>query len=239
MIHAARFSLLRRHVSRCADAGEIRHSRSRGIAFSQHLRDTEVRDFHASVFIEEQVFGLDVPVHDSVFVRKLQRFADGRHDGQRLLRCEASRFHRLPQIHAIDELHQQEKVSARLPEVVDGHDVRMVQPGERLRFVAEAFRKHRIAHALRSEEFQSDETVERFLPRFVNDAHPAATKAVEDFELRKMRREFLRPRQRRANRNRRIIERLRAQPRKQTLWAKPLRRVGGKRRCAIRALCSF
>ena len=131
-------------------------------------------------------------MHDAVIVRALQRVADRRHDAQRLLRREAARLQELAQIHAVHELHQQEVEAARLPEIVHGDDVRMIQRRERLRLLFKPLGELRIVRALRREQLQRDETVQRFLPRLVDHAHAAAPEAFEDFELRKMRREFLR-----------------------------------------------
>ena len=183
---------------------------------SKHLRDAEVRDFHAAIFIEQQILRLDVAMHDAVFMRVLQGLAHGRHDGERLLGCETPGLHRLPQIHAVHKLHQQEvkggrgrcrsrgaegcglrvaRVRGRRggdAEVVNGDDVRMIQRGERLRFARETLGEFRIGHALGREEFQRDEPVERLLPRLVNDAHSPAPEEFENLQLRKQRREFLR-----------------------------------------------
>jgi hypothetical protein len=88
---------------------------------------------------------------------------------------------------AVHEFHKQVIKPARLPEVVNGDDVRMVQCRERLCLAREAFGKLGIAHALRREEFQRDEAVQSFLPRLVNHAHAAASETFENFKLRKMR----------------------------------------------------
>jgi hypothetical protein len=76
----------------------------------------------------------------------------------------------------------------------------MVQRGQRLRLLRKAFREPRVTRALGRQQLQCDRTVQRFLPRFINDAHAAASEAFEDLELRKMWRDFLRRewRQRRA-----------------------------------------
>jgi len=101
-----------------------------------------------------------------------------------LLWREAPRAHRLAQIHAIDELHEQVKKRARLPMLKDGDDVRMMQFPEHARLACESLRKCRIASQLRRENFQSDSAIEGRLPRFVNEAHAALTDELFDFELR-------------------------------------------------------
>jgi hypothetical protein len=66
-------------------------------------------------------------------VPQLQCLAHRRDDRQRLLRREATPEQRLPQIHSIDELHEQIEEAAGLPEVMNSDDVRMAERRQRLR----------------------------------------------------------------------------------------------------------
>ena len=81
---------------------------------------------------------------DAPVVGELQRVAQRRHDGQRLLGREFPRAQQLPQVHAVHKLHEQIIKSARLPEVINRDDVRMVQRRERLRLAGEAFGELRV-----------------------------------------------------------------------------------------------
>ena len=118
---------------------------------------------------------------DAPVVGELQRVAQRRHDGQRLFRREFSHAQELPQIHAVHKFHEQIIKTARLSEVVNGDDVGMVQGGQRLRLARETFGELRFPHALRCEEFQRHQAVQRLLPRLVNHAHAAAAQAFKDF----------------------------------------------------------
>ncbi len=204
---------------------------------AEDLRDAEVRDLHRARFVEQQVLRLDVAMHDAVLVRVLQRLADRRHDGQRLLRREAARLHRLPQIHAIHELHEQVVKPARLPEIVDRDDVRMIERRERLGLVRETFGKLRIGHPLRREQLQRDQAAQRLLPRLIDHAHPAAPEKLDDFELRKMRRDFLRRRWRERRRPFARQDGVRHKvQRPEALRAQPVHAPLGERRPAARAV---
>jgi hypothetical protein len=68
----------------------------------------------------------------------------------------------------------------------------MVQRGEGLGLARETGSKFGIAHAFGSKEFKGDKTIQRFLPRLVNNAHSASAKAFEYFQLWKVRRDLLR-----------------------------------------------
>ena len=172
------------------------HRTARPAIAAQHFGDAKVRHLHPAGLVEQQVLRLDVAVDDAPVMRELQRVAQRRHDGQRLLRREFPRAQQMAQVHAVHKFHEQVIKSARLAEVVNGDDVRMVQRRQRLRLACEALGKLRIAHPLGREQFQRDEAVQAFLTCLVNHAHAAAAEAFEDFELRKMRGDLFR-RQRR------------------------------------------
>ena len=91
---------------------------------AQQFGDAEVRDLHPALLVQQDVLGLDVAVDDALLVGILERLADGRHDGQRLLGRELPGLQELPQVHPIHELHQQVIQAVGLAEVIDGDDVR-------------------------------------------------------------------------------------------------------------------
>ena len=90
-------------------------------------------------------------MHHAVVVRVLERFADGRDDGQRLFRGEPAGRHRLAQVDPVDVFHHQMVESARLAEVVDGDDVRVVQRGQRPGLGGEPLGEARVGAALGSQ----------------------------------------------------------------------------------------
>ena len=156
-----------------------------------NLGDAEVGDLHPALFVQQDVLGLDVAVHDALLVRELQRLANLRHDGQRLLRRDLPRLEQLAQAHAVHELHQQVVEAVGLAEVVHGDDVGVVQPGQRLGFALEALGEAGFGDLLRRQDLQGDDPVELGLAGLVNDAHAAAAEAFEDFELGKVPGDFL------------------------------------------------
>jgi hypothetical protein len=82
-------------------------------------------------FLSQDVLGLDVAVDDAFVVGELECFADLRDYLQRLLGREPARLLDLPQIRAVHELHHQIRLAGRLPEIMHGHNVRVIQPGQR------------------------------------------------------------------------------------------------------------
>ena len=123
---------------------------------------------------------------DALVVGELQRLANLRHDGQRLLRRDLPRLQQLAQVHAVHEFHQQVIEPVRLAEVVDRDDVRVVQPGQRLGLARNRSANFGSASCLRRQDLQRHQPVQLGLAGLVNHAHAAAAEAFEDFELREV-----------------------------------------------------
>ena len=120
VIHLARRGdLLRRHVIRRAqDAGRAVLLRGPNVWADRQVsptrfgfnnfRQAKIRHLHAAPAIQQNVLRLDVAVDDALVVRKLERVANLRHDGQRLARGNAAAREQLPQVHAVHEFHEEE-----------------------------------------------------------------------------------------------------------------------------------
>ncbi len=70
-------------------------------------------------------------MHDPFVVRVLERLANLGNDRQRLLRLELAAGDQLPEVRAVDELHDEIVHPAGLAEVVHRDDVRVAQSRER------------------------------------------------------------------------------------------------------------
>ncbi len=93
----------------------------------------EVGNAHAAVLVDEDVLGLDVAVDDAAFVRVLQRIAQLRHDLQHVGAAEPALFEQLPQVGAVDVVHDQVAVARGLAEAVHADDAWMVEARQRAR----------------------------------------------------------------------------------------------------------
>ena len=87
----------------------------------------------------------------------------------------------LLQVDAVDELHHQEMDAAGLARVVGPHDVRMIQPSDRLHLAAETADRLGIVQVTMGKDFQGDRLVEIDLPGLVDDAHAAAAQFLQQF----------------------------------------------------------
>ncbi len=76
-------------------------------AFTNELRQSEIGDLHLAVFIEQNILGFDIAMHDALVVGVLQGFADLRDDGQRFLRGKLAVIQQTAEIDAIDVFHDE------------------------------------------------------------------------------------------------------------------------------------
>jgi hypothetical protein len=74
----------------------------------------------------------------------------------------------------LDQLHAEEVPTAVLTDLVNGHDVRVVQPGRRFRLQPKTLHLGGRGQLRRQDHLEGDDAVQADLPRPVNHAHPAA-----------------------------------------------------------------
>jgi hypothetical protein len=91
---------------------------------------------------------------------------------------------------ATGELVRGDARPTSLPKLVQRHDARMIQLGERLGFARETFGECGISANSRRQDFQRDNAIQLLLACFVNRTHAAFADEFEQFQLRKQRRQF-------------------------------------------------
>ena len=177
VVHLARtLQLLGRHVAEGAHR-LMRASELNPAVLATQLREAEVHQLHAAELVEEHVLGLDVPVNDAAIVGVLQRFAEGRNDGERLLLWKSPLVEHLAEIGAVDEFHDDPGEALRLAEVVDGDDPGVHEASQGLELLAGSVRP---AHHLRrrgQEDLDGDLAVEVDLAGAEHGTHAAAAEA--------------------------------------------------------------
>ena len=193
VIHELRLlELFRRHVVRCSHHFTRLRQPLRCRVCSDEPGQAEVGDFYPPRFVHQDVLGLDVAMDDALVMRILKRFADLRHDGQRLARLQLAVRQQVPQRHAIDELHQEVVKTIGLAEIVNGHDVRMVQTRQRARLAREPLGERWVPAGLGGQNLHGHQAVELLLPGLIHRAHAALADEAQDFQLREPRRKLFR-----------------------------------------------
>jgi hypothetical protein len=162
-----------RHIMRGPDHAPFSGKRFGAPRPPDQLGDPEVGDLHPALAVEQDVLGLDIPMHHALVVGELQGLADARDDGQSLFRPHLPVPHQGPQTHPVHVLHQEIEMAVGLPEIVDRHDGRMCQPGESLGLPGESLRELRLPFPARGEHLERDQPAQPGLPGLVHHPHPA------------------------------------------------------------------
>jgi hypothetical protein len=123
-------------VGRAHDLLRTRQLEKRRFATDQ-LRQAKIGNLYSALAIEEDILGLDVTMNDSFFVGVLERVTDLLHDGQRFLRRHPTFLKELPQVHAIDILHDEAVLAVGFAKVMHADNIGMIEPGQRLCFARE------------------------------------------------------------------------------------------------------
>ena len=117
--------------------------------------------------------GLRIAVHDAALVRLLERRGHVAAESRDLLLRERAAGDVLRQRLAGHVLHDQEVDPVAAVEVVHRGDVRVVQPGQRLRFTAEPPPCRLVGEHARRQHLEGDVAVEVLVAGAINLAHPA------------------------------------------------------------------
>src|SRR5205807_1286015 len=129
-------SLLRRHVTRCPD-------NDAGLCQATVRVDmpgqTEISDVGRAVFVELDIGRLQISVQDTVLVGEVDSAGDDSQQPRGSLRLSLQLVNLAGQAAAHDELHGEVVLTVVLAHLVNGHDVRVVQVGRRLRLSTKAY----------------------------------------------------------------------------------------------------
>ena len=174
--------LLRRHVVQRAHDG----SDNRAAARTAHgTSDAEIRDERVVLFVEEDVGGLEVAVHDAGFMsrdksgRNLAGERERPRDGEAPLSLENGR-----QIRAVHIRHRDVLDAVNLPEVVDADDVLVGDVARQEQFAFEAAFEIAgdgwIGHRLGADHLDGNDNRQLVVPRLVDGAHSANTQLTDE-----------------------------------------------------------
>ena len=150
----------------------------------------KIRHLHAALPIQQDILRLDVAVDDALVVGILEGVANLRHDRQRLARRHPPAVHQPAQTHPVHEFHQEVEKAVRPAGIIDGHNARMIQPGQRLGFPGKPLGKRRVTANARRQDLQRRYPVQFLLADLIDHSHAAPTQDLQNLELREMRRQF-------------------------------------------------
>ena len=181
-IHSVTPNLLGRHVAGGADdhAGERLRRRLHRRRFRHlQLRDAEVQDLDAAVGREKEVVGFQIAMDDAARVRGGEAAGRLQDDGNSLIDRQRALVDAAAQAFAVEAFGHEERQAAKLTDVVDGKNVRVVERAGGPGFVGEASQAIGIAREVRQQDFDRDVPAESLVfraPHFTRAARAEAAK---------------------------------------------------------------
>lgn len=144
------------------------------------LGQPEIKDLEASVFREEQVFRLEVPMHDSSVVRRRQPARDFHAGIASLARPHRTATEAIPQGLSLEQFRDDVGTPIVLPDVVNRNNIGVVESGRGLRLQLEAMETSSIARPLVRQNFDGHVAFERSVARTIDFAHAARSQGRDD-----------------------------------------------------------
>ena len=146
----------------------------------RQLRQAEIQNFRLSAFHEKNIRGLDVAMHDSLRVRRVEAVGDLNADLQELRNFDGLSVDAVFERLALEQLHGDERTAFEFADIVNGADVGMIERGRGARFAAETLDGLSVLGDVVGKEFQRDTAAEARVLGFVDHAHSAAAQFFQD-----------------------------------------------------------
>ena len=177
--------LLRRHINRCSRNHAHRRQRvfHGGIARSRiarRLGQSEIEDLGLTALPNKNIGRLDVAMNDPLGVRSRQSIGHLDANVEEFVDFDRLFPNPLLQAHSLQLLHDDERMSAVVVDVVDGADAGMVQLGSGACFAHEAVERLAVVHHLRRNELERDVAGQARVFRLIHHAHAATTELSHD-----------------------------------------------------------
>ena len=178
--HIARFAsgLLGRHIGRSAQ--HRLRQRQAGIGF-ENLGQSEVGQIRFARLIEQNIARFEVAVEDAALVGMVNRPGDLNHELDSGALSQGLGLELSRQVGPINQPHGKELPAVRLANLIDGSNVRVIQPGGRLCLGLEPLHHARTGQFARRNHLEGHLPVWTPLARAEDNPHPATGNFVEQF----------------------------------------------------------
>ena len=146
----------------------------------QEARETEVENLQPAIRGEPEISRLEIAVHDAELVQRDQTVRQLDPDPPHLVVGEAALANQGIDRRPGDELHHEEIDAVIGIEVVNGRDVRVIEPRQRQRFLLESGAALVVGEAAVRQQLEGDVAIETLVARPIHDAHPAGADSLQD-----------------------------------------------------------
>ena len=140
--------------------------------------DPEVGQVHVAFVVEQQVARLDVAVHDARMMSRAQCATDLIHDPHGLVEIERAVDETILDGPAAQPAHHEVRAARLSPEVVQRHDVGMLEAGDELRLALEPADERGVVGEIRVDDLHRDIAAHTGLGRAVHDPEATLTELL-------------------------------------------------------------
>ncbi len=152
--------------------------------FGGKLGEAEIENLHVTALGDEDVAGFNVAMNDAFGMGGVEAVGNLNCEADQGLGVERTAGNHGAQSKAVEELHDEVRVTFLFGDLVNGADVGMVQGRGGAGLAAKAFERLRVVGKFVRQEFERDEAAELQIFGLVDDAHPTATESFEDTVMR-------------------------------------------------------
>ena len=145
--------------------------------------EAEIENLHVTVAGQENIFRLEIAMHDGAGVRSGQPVCNRRRDVGRVSPRQRAMLHSLAQILSLEQLHDRTGKTIGHHHLVNREDRRVGQGGHRARLCFEAAAHFRIGSDVSGHHFDGDFASEAGIARAIHLTHPAGAEWRDDFVL--------------------------------------------------------
>src|SRR6266851_8592827 len=146
----------------------------------RQLRQTKIQNFCLSPLHEKYIRRLDVAVHDSLRVRRIEPDSDLDADLQEFRYFDGLRANTVLESMALKQFHGNKRTAFELTNIVNCADVRMIEQGCSARFAPESLDRLSVLGNVVGKEFQCNIPAKARVPGFVDHAHASASQFFQD-----------------------------------------------------------
>ena len=143
------------------------------------LRQAEIENLDEAVIGDHHVLGFQVPVNDARGMSLGEPVGHLSGNREQLRDRETTGMKQPPQRLAVDQLHDDVRDGIDLSDLVDGHDVRVVQSGGGSRLPLEPLQASRIRRQPGRQDLDGDLALKPRVPGPVNLPHPAGAERAQ------------------------------------------------------------
>src|SRR5216683_76009 len=146
----------------------------------RQLRQTKIQDFCLPSLHEKYIRRLNVAVHDSLRVRRIEPVSDLGANLQEFRYFNGLPANTVLESLALEQLHGDKRTAFELTNIVNCANVRMIEQGCGARFAPESLDRLSVLGNVVGKEFQCNIPAKARVPGFVDHAHASASQFFQD-----------------------------------------------------------